>query len=293
MANDALISGLTVGKGAGAVATNTVVGASALGANTTGYGNIAVGRSALSSNTSGNNNTAVGPTNAVDVGSALSSNTTGSQNIALGTGALNANTTGANSTAVGYQALASLTVSSNHTALGYQAGSVIVLGSGGTFIGYKADASNSSNNYEMVISTRAAGTTGKGSSTGFIDPNGGGVYNGGNTTTWTTTSDRRIKKNIVDNNDGLNKLTGIRVRNFEYRLPEEITELAENTAIKKEGIQLGVIAQEIQQILPECVNTESTGVMSVNSDNLIWYAINAIKELKTEVDSLKQQLKGN
>jgi hypothetical protein len=30
--------------------------------------------------------------------------------------------------------------------------------------------------------------------------------------------------------------------------------------------------------------------MSVDPDNLTWYMINAIKELKAEVDSLKQQL---
>ena len=80
------------------------------------------------------------------------------------------------------------------------------------------------------------------------------------------------------------------MRNFEYRLPEEVTEVPQNQAIKKEGIQLGVIAQELQQVLPECVKTETTGVMTVDADNLTWYMINAIKELKAEVDSLKQQL---
>jgi hypothetical protein len=81
------------------------------------------------------------------------------------------------------------------------------------------------------------------------------------------------------------------VRNFEYRLPGEVdAELKPTDAIKKSGIQLGVIAQEFQQILPECVRTESSGVMSVDPDNLTWYMINAIKELKAEVDSLKQQL---
>lgn len=82
------------------------------------------------------------------------------------------------------------------------------------------------------------------------------------------------------------------MRNFEYRLPEEITELPQGQAVAKTGVQLGVIAQELQQILPECVKTESTGVMSVNADNLTWYLVNAIKELKAEIDSLKSQLNG-
>ena len=122
----------------------------------------------------------------------------------------------------------------------------------------------------------------------FINANGGGTYNGANTTTWATTSDQRLKKNIADNNDGLDKINSIRVRNFEYRLPEEVdAELKPTDAIKKEGVQLGVIAQELQAVLPECVKTESTGVMTVDADNLTWYLINAIKELKAEIDALK------
>jgi hypothetical protein len=83
------------------------------------------------------------------------------------------------------------------------------------------------------------------------------------------------------------------VRNFEYRLPEEITDVPQDQAIQKQGIQLGVIAQELQQILPECVKTESTGVMTVDADNLTWYLINAVKELSAQVAQLQSQLKGN
>ena len=111
-------------------------------------------------------------------------------------------------------------------------------------------------------------------------------------TSWSTTSDQRLKKNIVDNNVGLDAINSIRVRNFEYRLPEEVTELEPESSVPNTGVQLGVIAQELQVVLPDCVKTETTGVMSVNSDNLIWYAINAIKELKAEVDSLKAQING-
>ena len=71
-------------------------------------------------------------------------------------------------------------------------------------------------------------------------------------------------------------------------MPEEVdAELKPSDAIKKTGVQLGVIAQELQAVLPECVKTESTGVMSVDADNLTWYIINAIKELKAEFDAYK------
>ena len=61
----------------------------------------------------------------------------------------------------------------------------------------------------------------------------------------------------------------------------------QHSAIKKDGVQLGVIAQELQAVLPECVKQESTGVLSVDADNLTWYMINAIKELKAEFDAYK------
>jgi hypothetical protein len=116
------------------------------------------------------------------------------------------------------------------------------------------------------------------------------MYQGNNSASWSTTSDQRLKKNIVDNNIGLDKILEIQVRNFEYKTSDEVTELPKEQTVQKSGLQLGVIAQEIQKIFPECVKQESTGVLSVDPSNLTWYLINAVKELKAEVDSLKQQL---
>ena len=123
-------------------------------------------------------------------------------------------------------------------------------------------------------------------------PGGGSMYQASNATTWAQTSDERIKKNIVDNNDGLNKLKDIQVRNFEYKTLEEITDFdnPSSAVVDKEGIQLGVIAQEIETILPNVVTQESTGVKTVNTDNLTWYLVNAVQELSTQVDELKQEL---
>ena len=39
------------------------------------------------------------------------------------------------------------------------------------------------------------------------------------------------------------------------------------------------------------VTTQSTGVKTVNNDNLTWYLVNAVQELSTQVDELKQELK--
>jgi len=55
-------------------------------------------------------------------------------------------------------------------------------------------------------------------------------------------------------------------------------------------VQLGVIAQELQAVLPDCVRQETTGVLSVDPDNLTWYMINAIKQLSAQVETLKSEI---
>ena len=211
---------------------------------------------------------------------------TGNNNTAVGYYAGYANTGGA-SVFVGYGA-GQLCTAANNIFIGLNAGATnsvnVTTGTNNVVIGNAVSLAAATNTNSLVLGDNV---NGKGSSTGFISSGGGGVYQGNNAATWSVTSDQRLKKNIVDNNIGLEKLTQIQVRNFEYRLPEEVTELAQDQAIKKQGIQLGVIAQELQAVLPDCIKTESTGVMSVNSDNLTWYMINAIKELKTEIDELK------
>ena len=272
-----------IGIGAGALKSNTTasdntaVGYKAAYANTTGAGIIAFGGLALTANTTGASNVAMGY-------STLGSNTTGSYNVGFGQQALSGNTVGSQNVAVGHQALNSLTGGSyvSNTCIGYTAGNNITSGSANTLIGADTRTNGVGDNFSIVIGNA---NTGKGSSTGYINPAGGSMYQGSNTTTWATTSDQRLKKNIVDNNIGLEKITALQVRNFEYRLPEEVTELDSHNAIAITGIQLGVIAQEIQQVLPDCVKTESSGVMSVQSDNLVWYLVNSVKELKTIVDA--------
>ena len=63
-----------------------------------------------------------------------------------------------------------------------------------------------------------------------------------------------------------------------------------SAVIEKEGTQLGVIAQEIEGVLPEVVETQTTGVKTVNPDNLTWYLVNAVKELSAENNALKARL---
>jgi len=245
-ANDASISGLTVGKGGGAVSTNTALGLNA-----------------------------------------LLNNSTGSAVTAIGYQAGYTGTTAYQNSILGFQAAYNLTTGYNNSFFGFQAGGSLATGNGGIYLGFQSGSSSTSVTNEIVI---GSGATGKGANTGYIYPNAGGVYQGNNSTLWSITSDQRLKKNIVDNTDGLNKITAIQVRNFEYRTANEVTELEPQNAINIQGVQLGAIAQELQVILPDCVKTESTGVMSVDASNLTWYLINAVKELNAKVTALEAQL---
>jgi hypothetical protein len=255
---------------------NTAMGHSALYANTTGGSNTTLGATSLYANTTGVNNCALGV-------SALQSNTTGNSNSAFGLQALILNTTGSGNSALGQNALLSNTTGSSNASVGDNAGDAITTGSRNTIIGANSDPSAAAGIDQTVV---GEGLTGKGDDTAFIGGTNG-AYNEKNVTTWETTSDARIKKNIVSNNVGLEVISQIDVRNFQYRTAEEITDLPASAAINQSGTQLGVIAQELQAVLPECVTENSTGVLSVNTDQLIWYLINSVKQLSAEIQLLK------
>jgi hypothetical protein len=178
LANDASISGLTVGKGAGSDSGSTVLGSGALAGSNTGANNLAIGKNTLAVNTSGAQNTGLGyaTLNANTSGAdnvaighiALYSNTTGSNNVAVGRQALQANTTASNNTAVGYQALYSYTTNggnANNTALGYQAGYSTTTSVQNTFIGSGSGYSNSTGSYNIALGFYAgySNTTNSGS----------------------------------------------------------------------------------------------------------------------------------
>ena len=51
--------------------------------------------------------------------------------------------------------------------------------------------------------------------------------------------------------------------------------------------QIGVIAQELETVLPKCVNTSDRGLKTVDPYEMILHMVNAIKELSTKVTALE------
>ena len=59
----------------------------------------------------------------------------------------------------------------------------------------------------------------------------------------------------------------------------------------KEGkIYTGVIAQEIEEVIPSCIKVSDKGAKTVDNDPITWALVNAVKELSAENNALKARL---
>lgn len=92
-------------------------------------------------------------------------------------------------------------------------------------------------------------------------------------------SDRNLKENIYNIPNSLEKVLQLNGVCFNWK---------ENNTAK----DIGVIAQEVEQVLPEIVTTRANGYKAVQYDKLIPLLIESIKDLKNQIDDLKTQLKG-
>lgn len=86
------------------------------------------------------------------------------------------------------------------------------------------------------------------------------------------TSDRRLKKKITTIESALEKLEKISGVNFEWD---------EDVQTVHTGADVGVIAQEVEEVLPEAVTRRENGYMAVRYEKIIPLLIEAVKELKT------------
>jgi len=116
---------------------------------------------------------------------------------------------------------------------------------------------------------------------GSVDINGSNGAGSGTVTsgTFNATSDMRLKENIHDLTNSLEKICAIRGVEYNWKADET----------KK--LHSGVIAQEVQECIPEAVNSENKDKYTVDYNAIIGHLIEAVKTLKQEVDDLKGQLK--
>jgi Chaperone of endosialidase len=299
------------GSGGNTFSYNTAIGALALYNNTTASYNTAVGFEVGRSNTTGSYNTWVG---GIEYNGGLATgrnNTTGQYNAALGNGALAQNTTASNNTAVGYQAGYSNTTGAGNTVVGYQAGYALTTGSYNTFIGVNnlvngsAGSAITTGSYNTIIGAYTGNQGGldfRTANYNIVLSDGVGnprmYFNysaltwyfsniasgaGTNALKWNTTtgaitydtSSARYKDNIRDSVYGLSHVMQMRSAQFEYK----------DTGRS----DVGLIAEELQPIVPELVGVNKDGQAdSVSYDRMVSVLVKAIQELKAEFDAYKE-----
>jgi hypothetical protein len=194
--SDITVNGLTVGKGAKNVASNTVIGISALKSTNAGSEIVAIGNNSLQAgNNSGSNLTAVGSYSGYfnSTGSdnnffgykAGYNNTTGFRNTIIGSKAAGYGTiTGSSNQALGYSSLNNLTSGYNNTAIGDSALFSTTAGYNNVGIGHKALIDNTSGDDNIALGIYAlnSNTTGNqniGIGAGAVYTNNSGINNVG------------------------------------------------------------------------------------------------------------------
>ena len=92
-------------------------------------------------------------------------------------------------------------------------------------------------------------------------------------------SDERLKDNIQPITEPLWKVSQIGGYTFDWNEKQDTYE----------GHDVGVVAQEIHKVLPEVVAERSNGYLGVKYEKIVPLLIESIKELKKEVDDIKQK----
>ena len=104
-------------------------------------------------------------------------------------------------------------------------------------------------------------------------------FNGTNLTcagTVTANSDERLKENVKTISNALDKVKNLRGVEYDHKKTGEHS--------------IGVIAQEVEKVLPELVFEDALGVKSVGYANIVAVLIEAIKEQQEQIEELKKKL---
>lgn len=97
--------------------------------------------------------------------------------------------------------------------------------------------------------------------------------------TFTVSSDARLKKNVRPLEGALDQLLKLRGVTFEWRNPADHGNLT--------GIQRGFIAQDVEKVLPEWVETGSDGFKALTTRGIEAMLVESVRALKVENDELR------
>jgi len=293
---------------------NVGIGMNTFSALTSGYKSVALGSKTMASATTAGRTIAIGF-------EALTTLESGNNNIGMGfyalrlqTGGNGGNsavgassgynvTTGFYNSLYGYYSGFNISEGADNICIGDYSGKSLTTGDGCVFIGTETTADSATDDLQLKIA--GAHSFGATSMTWISSDSTGSCYQGDNASSWSTTSDRRLKREIVDATKGLDAINQIRVRNFRYiEKADPITEIetddegeehqkiigydGENRYnLDPEPLRVGVIAQELQEVLPEAVTENLNGHLTVNTDSINWALLRAVQELSAKVEALE------
>ena len=91
-------------------------------------------------------------------------------------------------------------------------------------------------------------------------------------------SDKKLKDNLKPIENSLDKVSKLSGYEFDWNDKQETYQ----------GHDVGVVAQEVEKVLPEIVTTRDNGYKAVKYEKLVPLLIESIKELKAEIEELKK-----
>jgi len=294
---------------------NVAIGNYSMDANTSGDYNVAVGYDVLTDNTTGGHNTASGyrslQNNTTGWGNTasgmqtLSFNTEGIGNVAIGYNSMLGNTQANYNTAIGYHSLYNTYSNSGantyNVGLGYKAGDLITTGTNNVILGANADPSANNGTNQIVIGYDATGTGDNSVSLGNTS-----ISSIKGQVSFTTYSDRRIKKNIVDNELGLAFINKLHTVTYNLKNPADYPEAIleerfktgdESRPTDNTKTQDGLIAQEVKAVLDELgvewsgwSKNDSDGKQGIQYGALTVPLIKAIQEQQAQITELQNKI---
>ena len=93
-------------------------------------------------------------------------------------------------------------------------------------------------------------------------------------------SDKRLKENIKPIESALDKVSKLQGVTFDWKKSDSVLD------IKKD---IGFIAQDVQKVIPELVRENDNGLLSLRHQGITPILLEAIKELKAEIEELKSK----
>jgi hypothetical protein len=289
---------------------NTAFGTGALRHNVTGHSNVAIGR--IAGDKGGTENTAVGDgalfgtlpfgssrntavgfaalkvaasNDNTGVGhEALTALLSGADNAAVGAGALDSLTSGERNVALGANALAASTEGDRNIGIGNNAGSGLLTGDDNVYVAAAAGAAAESATTRIgsTAQTRTFVSGIRGATTGLNNALTVVVDSAGQL--GTVSSSRRTKFDIADL-DGAVTAALQRLRPVQFRYLQAFADGAT-------PIQYGLVAEEVQDVLPELVATDAAGdPASVKYHVLPALLLAEVQRLERERSELSQAIR--